>query len=358
MRIALFDGLLEEHVPQSLERALRARGHDVLTTGRVWQGTRLPKEPADRERLAAVVDDVLARRPDVLLTWRAAALRPEQLDRLRSAGVLLMAWFSDDPVLFRQSTGALAPHYDVTLHTGAEETLELYERDSGHLGVSMPFFTDSQAFPRTWGSRDVEYPVVFLGNTHTRVRRWRYDLLAGTGLPVALFGKVAADDAGLHAGELADDREVAAVLARAGVGVNVPQRFADYAGTATDFPGLAELGEFRTPSRVVQYAATGVPVVTYRRTDPSPDDVPGVVVREGEDLGAAVRALLADPDRCRELSDAAHTWFLRWHTAGSRARLIEELATHPGTVRWLDRTTRARLYRLYEGPTDAPEVTA
>lgn len=349
MRIVLFDGLLEAHVQESLARALTGRGHEVHWTGRVWQGDRLPRSPEERQGIREVVDRVLRLRPDALLTFRAAALRPEELQRLRDSGITLLAWFSDDPVLFRACTGPLAPEYDVTLHTGAEEVLELYEREYDVRGVSMPFFTDPVAFPRSYGSRPPEHEVVFLGNTHTRVRWWRYEWLASTGLPVRLFGKVAADPAGLHAGRLATDREVADVLARTTVALSTPQRFSDYAGSRYDFPGLSELGEFDTPSRLVQYAATGLPVVTYRSTPPPPHEMPSVVVREPEATADAVRDLLADPDRRSELSEAAYEWFRRWHTADSRARLLEELIAAPRAVRWLDRTARARLHRLYDG---------
>lgn len=358
LRIVLFDGLLEEHVPDALDRALRERGHEVLRTGRVWHGTKMPRTPQDRAALHAVVDTVLDARPDAVLTFRPAALRPEQTERLRARGVRLLAWFSDDPVLFAESTREMAGLYDVTLHTGGEETLALYEAD-GHLGVTMPFFADPRVFPRRWAGPAAEHDVVFLGNTHTGVKRHRYDVLAATGLPVRIFGKVAEDPAGLHAGVLSSDAEVADLLARTRIGVNIPQRFADYAGSRHDFPQLAGLGEFVTPSRVVQYAATGVPQVTYRHTEPADDEAPGVVVRAGEDLGAALRDLLADPDRQAELSRAGYEWFRRWYTADSRARLVEELVVNPGTVSWLDRTSRARLYRLYEGRVDTgvEEVT-
>ena len=46
MRIALFDGLLETHVPESLARALTFRGHDVLDTGKVGHGFQFESDPS------------------------------------------------------------------------------------------------------------------------------------------------------------------------------------------------------------------------------------------------------------------------------------------------------------------------
>ncbi|WP_311963466.1 hypothetical protein, partial [Acinetobacter baumannii] len=42
--------------------------------------------------------------------------------------------------------------------------------------------------------------------------------------------------------------------------------FAEHRGTDTWFPGLDRLGSFEVPSRVVQYAALGLPTVTVDPT--------------------------------------------------------------------------------------------
>ncbi|WP_336923647.1 glycosyltransferase family protein [Aquipuribacter sp. SD81] len=352
MRIAFVDDILERHVLSSLERALRARGHEVLTTGALWHGDRAPSDPEDVARVDAALEDVLAWRPDAALTPRVATLSQAQVARLRARGVVTVGWLPDDPVLFRASTGRRAPWYDVTLHTGGEAELELYAGAGVH-GVSFPFFTDEVAFPPVglapgrYRGAGPELGTVFLGNTHTRVKRWRHEWLRASGAPVTVVGQTAEDQSGLPSTLAADDREVARVLARARYGVTMSQRFADYAGTRYDFPGLADLGVFAVPSRVVQLAASGVPIIA--KVDDEVPPFPCVVVREPAELGAAVARLDADPRAARDLAARAHAWFRSGFHADGRALLLEQLLADPGWVRGTPASHRARLYRTVTG---------
>jgi hypothetical protein len=66
----------------------------------------------------------------------------------------------------------------------------------------------------------------------------------------------------MHRGELHGRDAMLAVLPLYEAGLNIPQTFADYAGSAYDFAGLAALGRFDLPSRTVQYAALGLPVIS------------------------------------------------------------------------------------------------
>ncbi len=360
MRIVFFDGIEELHVQTGLRDALVRRGHEVLWTGLLWQGYDQPSDPADVERLDRVVDEVLEWRPHALLAFRAASLTPRNLERLRAAGVALFAWFNDDPVLFGVSTGALAPHYDVTLHTGGEEVLDLYETRCGVKGVTFPFYADPAAFPFTYRARTAgraeRAAAVFLGNTHTRQKQWRYALLDQSGADVVIYGKVRGNPQAfpLHAGYLSDDAQVAATLPRFAVGVSIPQRFADYRGTPYDFPGLAELGWFSLPSRVVQMAAVGLPVVDVRPDGPGPQGAPTVEVHGPAELKGVVADLAADPGRRAELSLAGYEWFRGGYTSDSRAALLEELATDPKTVVSMSRDERLTAFARYPGSTTVP----
>lgn len=350
MRIALFDSIEELHVATGLRDALQRRGHEVRWTGLLWSGYDQPTEPDDVARLDAVVEEVLAWRPDALLTFRAASLTPANLDRLRAAGVTLLAWFNDDPVLFGVSTGELAPYYDVTLHTGGSEVLDLYEQRTGVRGVTFPFYADPYAFPLAYRARSVtrgDGPrAVFLGNTHTRQKQWRYALLDASGVDVALYGKVrgATEAFRLYAGYLATDAEVAATLPRFAVGISIPQRFSDYRGTPYDFPGLAELGWFSLPSRVVQMAAVGLPVVDVRPDGPGPAGVPTVEVHDTDRLKDVVDDLVADRRRRAELSLAGYEWYHRDYTTDARAAFVERLAADPGAPARMTVDERATAY--------------
>ena len=354
MRIVIFDGIQEDHVAESMRDALVRRGHEVRWTGQVWKGYTLPSQADDVARFDALVDDVLAWRPDALLSLRVASLTRHNTDRLRSAGVRLLAWFSDDPVLFALSTEEAAPRFDVTLHTGGEEVLALYEDRTGVRGVTMPFYADPRAFPYAYDARRTPAPgeraAIFLGNTQTPMKRWRHDVLAASGVDLAIYGRVARDQVGLHGGYLASDAEVAATLPRFAVGVSIAQRFRDYHGSAYDYPGLAELGTYRLPSRVVQMAAVGLPVVDLRTDDDAPPDVPAVVVTDADALRESVSALTADPRRRAALSREGRDWFECDYTADSRAALVEALVDDPSSALALPRAERARLFATFGRP--------
>ena len=356
MRIAFFDSIEELHVAQGLRHALERRGHEVRWTGLLWHGYDLPSAPDDVRRLDAAVDDVIGWRPDALLTFRAASLTPANLERLRTAGIRTLAWFNDDPVLFGVSTGEVAPLYDMTLHTGGTEVLDLYEQRVGVRGVAFPFYADRVMFPlryraRTAG-RSTPAAAVFLGNTHTRQKQWRYTVLDASGADVVVYGKVRGNTEAfpLHAGYLASVAEVAAMLPRFALGISIPQRFSDYRGTPYDFPGLAELGWFSLPSRVVQMAAVGLPVVDLRPGGPGPRGVPTVEVHDHQQLEDVVDDLARSPRRRAQLSLRGHEWFLRGYTTDARAAFLERVIQDPAGHAALDVGQRATVYRDVPAP--------
>ena len=360
MRIALFDSIEELHVATTLRDALERRGHEVRWTGLLWHGFDLPSEESDVRRLDAIVDEITEWRPDVLLTFRAASLTPTNLDRLRSAGVRLLAWFNDDPVLFGVSTGPLAPLYDLTLHTGGTDVLALYEDRVDVAGVSFPFYADPVAFPfryraRTAG-RQEKAAAVFLGNTHTKQKVWRYRLLKDSGADVVVYGKVrgAPEAFDLLAGYLPDDAAVARALPRFKVGVSIPQRFSDYRGTAYDFPGLAEMGWYSLPSRVVQMAAVGLPVIDYRPDAPGPNGVPTLEVRTPDELRDAVDSLASDTRKRARMSLTGYEWFMRSYTTDSRAAFLEEVVDDPVGIRKEPRERRAEMFHDFENARAVP----
>ena len=137
---------------------------------------------------------------------------------------------------------------------------------------------------------------IFLGNTAGGVRARRYGLLAGLPVGVRIHGQVDDDPAGIAGPFLREHADVVTALTRARLGISLAQRFAAYRGDEHDFPELAALGSFEFPSRAVQYAATGLPVVVM---DPSgvSDALPETVVaRDRDELASSLKRLLADPD--------------------------------------------------------------
>lgn len=357
MRIALFDTIIETHVVDSLARALRAQGHEVIVTGKVWQGFKAPELPERIARIEKALERVIEQRPDAIVCMRSATLTAPMLARIRAHGIVSAGWFSDDPVLFGLTTGAVAPHYDVTLHTGDSRTLRLYEQRTGAHGLTFPFWCDEVDFPPGYRPQTAEHDVVFLGHMHNFVKQWRFGWLqdaAELGVDVVAYGKTAEGDAaGFARGELAAEL-VPAELTKYRLGLSFSQQFTDYAGTEFDYPGLAALGEFPVPSRVVQFACIGLPIISMRMPhDQGPlweNVFPEVLeVRTPEELATLVRQLRDDPARLRALSERTRERWQRDYSAERRARLLVDCLANPDALRELDIEARSRLFIDYGG---------
>lgn len=357
MRIAIFDEIMETHVNESLARALTDLGHEVILTGRVWKGFTPPLEERAKLGIFKKVQQLVNREIDALICMRSSTLTVEHLRYLRRHGIVTAVWFNDDPVLYRMCSAAVAPHYDITLHTGDSRTLAFYEEQLDVRGVTFPFWCDATDFPHRYDADRAEHDLVFLGYMHNAVKRWRFDWLrraADSGVDVIAYGKTHPDDNAVFAvGDLPMD-EVAATLQRFRAGFNISQQFVDYDGTEFDFPGLRELGEFPIPSRVVQFAAVGLPVITLRMPgDEGPlweDQFPEVVgIRSPDELATLLRHWREHPDERSELARRTHA---RWHrdfTATSRARLLVDLLLDPQHARALSRRERTTLFADYRG---------
>jgi len=160
---------------------------------------------------------------------------------------------------------------------------------------------------------------------------------------------VADDPAGIHAGVAPDDRSLARACVRGRWGLNVSQRFVDYAGTRFDFPGFADLGEYSMPSRIVQLAALGVPAVSFVGSDEAARSMaklfpPVVTVRDPEQLTALVIAMRDDIDGLSARSDEMYAWYARHYTASARARFLEQVLVAPRNWTALEAARRATAF--------------
>lgn len=333
MKFALFDAINEAHVCTALADALTARGHDVLATGRLTHGFTAVSAVESKSRIAQAVDRVIATGREVLFNFRAGALDHAQLARLRDAGITTVVWLPDDPVLYATTYADVVDAYDVLLHCGDARVLRLYDGHGHRPGVNFPFWLDPARWPYTWDLARARRPMVFMGNLHGPAKAGRYRLLAEAGGDVRVYGRCAADPAGIHAGELHGVDAMRAVMRNFVAGLNIAQRFADYAGTAYDFPGLAGLGGFDLPSRVPQYAAVGLPVISL-------DSAPSAHFRHSlaaPDVAAALRIaerLRSSPDEALALSRRARAHVEAHFSAASRARYLEALVD--GRIRVAD----------------------
>lgn len=361
MRIALFDAIQEEHVGASLERALRAAGHEVYSTGRFGKGFAF----RDPQTVLTVAGEHLDRiadfRPDWILVFRPGSAPQPILERLRATGAALAVWLSDDPVLFDLSYGPIIDLYDLVLHCGNAAVLQFYEDRFGRpTGVNLPFWTDHEAFPVVYGHHEPESTAVFLGNVDGPVRRPRYHHLAQMRTEVRIFGQTGEDPYSLGRGFLDTDLEIRQALSRSRVALNIPQVFTDHRGLQTWFPGLDDLGYFELPSRVIQYGALGIPTVSIIPGPSGPTDsraYPEVVVcgsfQEADDW---IEMACVD-GALEELSCRTVETFDRWFSADARVMALESLTTDD-SWRDLSAADRAVWFQQFDGrqrPEAAPQ---
>lgn len=357
MKIAIYDGILERHVVDSLERALVARGHEVFNTGKIGHGFEFATAKLDLRRLEIAVSDIIDFAPDWVLVFRPASLPPVLHRRLTRRGIRTIAWFSDDPVLFDLTYGPVVDDYDLVLHCGNETVLSFYESKFGRpTGINVPFWTDHEAFPNVWGRETPTSDALFLGNVQDEVRRSRYFDLAKLRSRVTIYGNAGNDYYGLSGGYLDSDAEVVAAGARSRMAISVPQFFENHRGLRTWFPGLDRLGFFEYPSRIIQYMAMGLPVINVIPGRPSFATFPEMLVCDDfSEADAQIANLVADDAALRELSEQTARRFDRHYSALSRALLLEDL-TRDESWRHADASERAAWFTRYDASDVAPST--
>lgn len=354
MKVAIFDGILETHVGDSLERAFMQRGHTTMNTGKIGSGFKFPNTKADLTHLDFAVAEVLAFNPDVIFVMRPASLPFPLLKKIRSRGATMMAWFSDDPVLFDLSYGPIVDLYDHVLHCGNATVLQFYENYFQRpTGVNIPFWTDHQAFPRVWGSEEADTNFLFLGNVQDEVRRKRYFELADLPGGVRIHGNIGADYFGISGGYLDSDEEVVASAARTKIALNIPQFFENHRGLETWFSGLDSLGFFEYPSRVVQYMAMGLPTISIIPQQSGFRSYPEMIIADSvADAGAKASELMVG-NQLEVLSNAVSQRFDKNFSALSRVMAVETLL-EDDSWRRLDPQEREVWFTQF----DATEVSA
>ena len=329
MHFVLFDEILEQHTVRSLERALVARGHQVTATGPIWKGHFLPKTDAETGPIRERVREISKLGSDVLFNFRPSSLLPDMVKELKTAGIHTVAWFADDPVLYHICYRHVVDAYDTVLHCGGDNVLSFYQERHGTAGFNFPFWTDDSEFRYTYDPAQAEFDLVFLGSCDGKVRAKRYELLSSLPFKVRIYGKVKNDPYHLRAGYLETVKQISDVLGRARCAISIPQNFGDYMGTEYDFPELVDLGHFELPSRVVQYAAVGLPIISLEGKEP-PCIFPELIAcSDREELIAEIGALLKDGARLYRLSSAVHARFKHSFSAYARAAFLESIVESP-----------------------------
>lgn len=364
MRIVLFDGIQEFHLITSLDRALQFRGHTTLVTGQLTDGFKFIEDRKSLHHVSQAIERAISFAPDLVIVFRPSALPPELFEsfkqRIHSCGGRIAVWLSDDPVLLLATYRFAIDQYDIILHCASRRVLEFYEAEfSRPTGVNFPFWTDSVEFPLVYGTKAPESEAVFIGNVHDLIRRERYFTLSNLSPWIRIHGKTGADYFNLGAGFLHSNIEVANAGATSRLAVNIPQFFSDYKGTDLWFPELRSLGSFLIPSRLVQYAAMGVPTVSLEQNPHERIPLNGIIeARTIESLRDVIEELVSDSDRLEDISSQLRRSFEKHYTASSRAQALEHLVN--GNDDWLtwNLEKRANWYMNFDGASDDDAIAS
>ena len=350
MRWVIYGAIQERHLTDSLAAALRAAGHDVATVPGIARDYVVGDDDAVSTEAARRISDALP--ADVVFCIRVDEPRAPFVRSLRDRGITTIAWFLDDPLNYASIYARVVEAYDITLHTGAEDVLRLYEERHGVAGYHFPFYTDDAHYPYVYDPNRADIELGFLGNTAGEREAERYPLLASLPFGVKMFGRLAraAEDwAGILAGFVPENR-IPDTLARFKVGFNIAQPFDESIADKYGWPGVARFHEFFFPSRLVAYAAAGIPAVSLQHPAMPRPLGTTVVATSRIELIAGVRALLEDGAARLALSRATRAEFEACLTAASRVRLLEQLLTGS---RDHDLSARATLWRDVAEPTVA-----
>lgn len=354
MRWLIYGDILSRHAVDSLIAALRSAGHEVSEVPAVARGHVFGPEPeAEAESLRRLEAALPA---DVLFNFRPEELTPAVIGELRDRGVTTMVWLADDPLLYRVCYRHVAEAYDITLHTAREDVLAFYEKRLGVRGYAFPFWTDDAHYPYGYDAEGADIDVGFLGNCHGARRSERYDLLASLPWKTRFFGRLppgASDDAGIHAG-LLEREHIAEAIRRFRVAINMSQPFVGVKDRYS-FRALPRFGEYFFPSRMVLYAAVGIPTITLTMPG-APAPFASVLTATGRDeLVERIGGLIDDREALTATSRAIRREFEACLTAQTRATMLLSLLDSP---REHHLESRAELWRSFGAVRDGADVAA
>ena len=264
MHFWFHDDISESHLQRSLSRALRQMGHKVSRTGKFSHLSAFPQNLQEYRLCEIQIDRMVDASPDVFISFRPASIPLRLLERAKRAGLFSVAWFSDDPVYFSTVYAECAPRYDLVLHTGGVENLNVYSKVLGlENGVEFPFWTDETEHKPLASSVEQEADFLFLGNVHDSVRSDRLSYLEELGRSARIFGKYPnGRPPQYHLGRLESTRELSLAAPRFSFGLSFSQQMSQYYSTVYDSAAVRAVEQFPIPSRIVQYMSLGLPVVS------------------------------------------------------------------------------------------------
>ncbi|CAB3626837.1 CgeB family protein [Achromobacter marplatensis] len=347
MHIAIFDSLLEEHLARSLADALRHQGHEIISTGLLGK-TVLPLQSwQSRVKIEQKFEAIIAAKPDVLVNFRPGSLSPAMLIRLRQVGIRSVVWLADDPVLYTSLYRHVVDFYDLVLHAGGADILEFYKKMGHRPGVNFPFWCET-GNESVYDVGRASSDFVFLGNAVGPVKTKRNDILARFGTRISCYGKTDRPELGIFKGYLSDSRSITKALLSGRLAVNIPQYFGDYVGSENYFHGMEQFGSFYLPSRVVQYAALGVPHVSLgvREVNKHLPEFRIIDTSDLEDIEAKLGVI--DPTQLQDFSAKLLACHRAHFSPNARADFLTYLLTTANVTASSDLKQSEFLYRNYK----------
>ncbi|MBM0439323.1 hypothetical protein [Aeromonas hydrophila] len=351
MKIVLFDTILERHLCESLHRAFTELGHEVIYTDLILHGHSMISDPKHIEVMEAAIEKFIDNSVDLVISFRPMNLNKALLTKIKKHAAIAI-WLSDDPVLYKTCYGEVVDEYDIILHCGSERVLSFY-KDKGHkAGVNFPFWTDNVALPNVYAPEYSTTDGIFLGNMHGAVRHKRYKEIAGLDCNIKIFGLLDSDFNGMHGGNIRDGyiniHKISEQLQLAKFGISIPQYFESYIGLDEYyFDGLETLGYFQFPSRVIQYAASGLPIVALGEDDMK-EVFPEIEIKKKiDDLKPYINNLVNDFDFAMEASRAITARFKKDYSAKSRALFLLDIMKRPNVILNESPYSRATAFTKY-----------
>jgi SAM-dependent methyltransferase len=346
-RWIIYGEIRSRYTVESLITALRAADQEVVEVPPIGRGHHYHR--ADHAEARRRLDEALP--ADVVFNFRPEELGSNYVRSLTDSGVATAVWLADDPLLYKVCYRHVVEAYDLTLHTGREDVLGLYEARHGVRGYSFPFWTDSEHHPHTYDPDLAEVDVGFLGNCSGKRRNQRYELLASLPWRARFYGRLPTsgeDPAGIHGGYL-ELEEIPDAIRHFRLALSMAQNFVQVRDRYS-FRALDQFGEFFFPSRLVMYAATGVPTISLGRPGAEPPFPSVITVSDRDELVRAIESLINDRAALLGASARAHADFETSLSADSRVAML--LALMDGD-RDHDRAERAALWRSFR-PAPAP----
>lgn len=351
MKFILFDSILERHLAESLKRALEHLGHQVVFTDLILHGHSMIYAKKDIDFMWQKIYEICSEPADMFISFRPMNLLPEMVSYIGKK-MKTAIWLSDDPVLYKTCYGKVADSYDILLHCGYADVMKFYEENNHPKGFNFPFWTDHISFPIVYNPLRTEYEIVFLGNMNGQVRRKRYMELASLPYSKKVFGLLDSDPLAIHGGFIREaylhTERVSEVLSRAKIGISIPQFFSEYNGLDYDYPELAGLGYFQFPSRVIQYAASGLPIAAVgdsRMKEAFPEIFVGSNIAE---LRTYIEKIANNYEFAIMESEKIVHRFQRNYSALSRAVMLADLCQNLPKLQTLSTKKRSMLFLDYQ----------